>query len=420
MRRPFRPAPWATEPRGPVDSRSRVATLARRLGGLVRRASYATIHLTVFLDLMGFGIILPHLPYAAERFGASGVGVGALLTSYSVAQLLAAPVLGRVSDRFGRRPVLLLALTGSTLSLVLTGLAGTLAILLAARALAGIFAGSISTAQAAIADVTEPEDRAKAMGLLGASIGLGFVMGPAIGAALAPMGFAFTCFAAAGLTAADLIMAAFVLPETRTAEARSAARPTLPLAEAARRPVLRPLLLSLFLGTFAFVGLEAIFPLLGEHRFGLFERDMGLVFAYIGVVIIVIQGGVVGRLTRRLGERRVVVVGGGLMAVGFAAIAFSEALAFTMVALGVLSAGQGLLRPALSALVSMNAHADEQGAVLGLGQSLGAGARALGPLVAGWLWDRQQGAPFVLGAVLTLAVVLVMRTARTPRESGRR
>ncbi len=178
------------------------------------------VYVTVFIDLVGFGIILPQLPFYAESFGATGVWVGAILTAYSAAQLVGASLLGRLSDRVGRRPVLLMSLAGSAASFLLCGLAHSLWLLLVARALAGLFGGSIAAAQAYIADVTAPGERAKYMGLLGAAIGLGFVFGPALGSRLARFGFGAAAFTSAGLAAANLLFAFFRLPETRGAEER--------------------------------------------------------------------------------------------------------------------------------------------------------------------------------------------------------
>jgi DHA1 family tetracycline resistance protein-like MFS transporter len=264
------------------------------------------VYLTVFIDLVGFGIILPQLPYYAEAFGATGVWVGALLTAYSATQFLGASFLGRLSDRIGRRPVLLASLAGSAVSLVLSGLATSLATLVLARALAGLFGGSIAAAQAYVADSTTLEERARYMGFLGASIGLGFVLGPALGSGLARFGFGTAAFVAAGLAAANLVFGLFKLPETHGPERRhlAASRPDFShLVAALRHPSMGRLLAATFLATLAFVAMEATFALLGEHRFGLDPARLGLVFTYVGVVIVVVQGGLVGPLAARFGER---------------------------------------------------------------------------------------------------------------------
>ncbi|MBI4491835.1 MAG: MFS transporter [Chloroflexi bacterium] len=372
----------------------------------MRRSPLLVVYLAVFVDLLGFGIILPVLPFYAERLGASGVWVGALLTAYSAAQFVGAPLLGRLSDRVGRRPVLLLSLAGSALSLTLTGLAGTLALLLIGRTLAGLFGGSIATAQAYIADVTRPAERAKYMGLLGASIGMGFVFGPALGAGLSGFGFGAAAFAAAGLAAANLAFGWFALAESRPAGRAAPLRAWPPLANlplALQRPSLGRTLGSTFLATFAFVSMEATFALFGERRFGLDAAGLGLVFTYVGVVIAVVQGGLIGRLNARYGERALATTGALLMGLALLAIPLAPSFALALVVLGVLALSQGLATPTLSSLLSRQSGAHEQGRVLGLGQSLSAAARAVGPLLAGWLFDRGVSLPYLVGAALALA-----------------
>ena len=271
----------------------------------LRRSPLAIVYLTVFIDLLGFSIILPLLPFYAERFGATGAWVGTLLTAYAAVQCVSAPLLGRLSDRVGRRPVLLLSLAGSAASLALTGVANSLVLLLAGRALAGLFGGSISTAQAYVADMTEPRERAKYMGLLGAAIGLGFVFGPAIGAGLAPLGFGAAAFAAAGLAAANLAFACLRLPESHGDRGwnRHTRASLASLLAGSRRSGAGRTLAGIFLATFAFVSLEATFALFSQQQFGLGPAGFGIVFTYLGLLIVCVQGGLVGRLSRRYEER---------------------------------------------------------------------------------------------------------------------
>lgn len=374
------------------------------------------VYLTVFIDLMGFGIILPLLPFYAEAFGATGVWVGAILTAYSAAQLVGASVLGRLSDRVGRRPVLLMSLAGSAASLLLSGLAGSLWLLLAARALAGLFGGSIAAAQAVIADVTAPGERAKYMGLLGASIGLGFVFGPALGAGLARFGFGAAAFAAASLAAANLLFAFLRLPETRGAEQRRHVRSRVDWSnflDALHHPSMGRLLAATFLSTLAFVAMEATFALLGEARLGLTAGRLGFVFAYVGVVMVIVQGGFVGRLARRFGERALATAGALVMAVSLAALPLVPSLRAALGVLAGLAVGQGLTTPMLSTLLSRATDADEQGGTLGLGQSLAAAARAVGPIGAGWLYDRAMSAPYAASAAVMVVAALLVGTSRT-------
>jgi len=374
------------------------------------------VYLTVFLDLVGFGIILPLLPFYAEAFGATGIWVGAILTAYSAAQLAGASLLGRLSDRVGRRPVLLMSLAGSAASLLLCGLARSLWLLLAARALAGLFGGSIAAAQAYIADVTTPGERARYMGLLGASIGLGFVFGPALGSALARFGFGAAAFAAAALAAANLLFALFRLPETRPAEVRQHGHSRVDWSnflDALHHPAIGRLLAATFLSTLAFVAMEATFALLGEVRFGLDAGRLGFVFAYVGVVMVIVQGGLVGRLAPRFGERALATAGALVMGASLAALPLVPSLGAAYVVLAGLAVGQGLTTPMLATLLSRATDADEQGGTLGLGQSLAAAARAVGPIGAGWLYDRAVGAPYAASAAVMVLAALLVGTART-------
>jgi DHA1 family tetracycline resistance protein-like MFS transporter len=372
------------------------------------------VYLAVFVDLLGFGIILPLLPFYAERFGATGLWVGAILTAYSGAQLVGASFLGRLSDRIGRRPVLLLSLAGSAVSLFLSGLAHALWPLLLARALAGLFGGSIAAAQAYVADVTAPEERAKYMGLLGASIGLGFVFGPALGAGLARFGFGAAAFVAAGIAALNLVLAFFLLTETRAPERRRDSHSRIDwshLADALHNASLRRYLGATFLITLGFVAMEATFALLGEARFGLNGSRLGIVFTYVGVVMVIVQGGLVGRLAPRFGERALAVTGALLLAVSLGSLPFAPSLSGALALLGVLAAGQGLTSPMLSTLISRASGKDEQGGLLGLGQSLTAAARAVGPIAAGWLYDRGEAVPYAAAAVLMVVAALLVGTA---------
>lgn len=369
------------------------------------RSSLGVVYLTVFIDMLGFGIILPVLPFYAEGLGATGLWLGILLTAYSLAQLVGAAILGRLSDRFGRRPVLLLSLAGSAVSLVLTGFALSLPLLAAARAMAGLFGGSVSAAQAYIADVTEPKERARYMGFLGAAIGFGFVLGPALGALLSPFGFGTAAFVAAGLAAANLSFAIFKLHESLDRDRADRSRRDSPwacLRTARRRPDLARILSASFLTMFAFVAMETTLAYLGKHRFGLDERGFALLLVLVGVIMVVIQGGFIGHLSRRWEEQRLALFGVLLMTVFF--LFLPQASTFTAAALllAPLGAGRALTMPTLTSLISRRTPIDEQGGMLGLAQSLNAAARAAGPLVAGWLYDQGPSRPFVMAAVLSL------------------
>ena len=386
----------------------------------MHRSPLAIVYLTVFVDLLGFGIILPILPFYAEKFGATGFWVGAILTAYSAAQFVGALFLGRLSDRIGRRPVLLVSLVGSAISLTATGFANTLTLLVLSRLLAGAFGGSITTAQAYIADTTAPDERTKYMGLLGASIGMGFIFGPAIGAGLSGFGFSTAAFVAAGLAALNFLCAVVSLPESRRAEHLSSSRSQLRsanLANALRHPSIGRILIATFLTTFAFVGMEATFALFGQARFGLDAGGLGLIFTLVGIVIAIVQGVMIGRLNARFGERTLALAGTLMMAATLALVVLAPTLAMAIFVLASLAIGQGLASPTLSSLLSLATDTDEQGGILGIGQSMSAGARAIGPLVAGWLFDRGDSLPYLFGAcLLLLAAWFLARVIVPSRE----
>ncbi|HUX85608.1 MAG TPA: MFS transporter, partial [Chloroflexota bacterium] len=373
----------------------------------MRRSSLPIVYLAVFVDLLGFGIILPILPFYAEKYGANGLWVGAILTAYSAAQLVSALFLGRLSDRIGRRPVLLASLLGSALSLTATGFANSLVLLLISRLIAGAFGGSITTAQAYVADVTTPSERTKYMGLLGASIGMGFVFGPGIGAALSGFGFSTAAFVAAGVAALNFLIGIVKLPESRVPGQANATRRNFHLTDviaALGQPTLGSALLSTFIATVAFVAMEATFALFGQVRYGLNPEGLGMIFTFVGIVVAVVQGGLIGRLHLRYDDRTLAGAGAVCMGVAFFLIPLMPTLLSAVVVLGFLAAGQGLISPTLSSMVSQSSGIGEQGQTLGIGQSLSAGARAVGPLFAGWLYDRSIALPYLLAAALMLLV----------------
>ncbi len=380
-----------------------------------KKSALAVVYLTVFIDLLGFGIILPLLPFYAQQFGATGIWVGVLMTAYSAAQFLGAPIIGRLSDRYGRRPLLLVTLAGSAVSMTIAGSAGSLVVLLAARLCAGLFGGSIAAAQAYIADVTTSEERSKYMGILGATIGLGFVFGPALGGTLSRYGFGTAAYVAAGLAAVNFVWALVKLPESRAGTGPRGHFSLRVIASGFAAPSVRPILLATFGVTFAFVAMETTYALLSAARFGLDSRQLGYVFTFLGVVVVIVQGGLVGRLARRLGEGRLARLGCLVMAVGLVALPFAPTLIISVALLGVLAAGQGFASPSLATLLSRSAGSDEQGALLGLGQSLAALARAVGPLLAGLLYDVAQPAPYLAaGCSCVLAALVVSTMLRRP------
>jgi len=371
-----------------------------------QRSALTIIFLTVFIDLLGFGIVLPLLPYYATQFHASAATAGALIAVYSAMQFLCAPLWGRWSDRIGRRPVILISLAGSTASYLLFALANGVGLLFVSRILAGIAGANIPVAQAFIADITSEKDRARGMGLIGAAFGLGFVFGPAVGGLLAHYGHAAPGLAATAICGVNLIAAVRRLPESLTREHRRQtprAHPLRQLRDALRRPQLAVLML-LFTGVvFSFATMETTLSLLCAQAYAMSAAHIYWLFGYMGVVTTITQGGLVGRLSTRVDEARLVVLGAALLAVGLAAAPFTAPVGPLLAALAALSVGQGIASPVLSSLISKSSGAGEHGGILGVSQSLGSLARILGPLYGGVLFEYGGPAsPYVTTAALML------------------
>ncbi len=353
----------------------------------------------MFVDLLGFTIVLPSLPFQVTQLGGDAFWLGVVLTAYSVCQAAAAPPLGKLADRHGRRGLLLLSLTGSAASLALMGIAGTLWLLLVARALAGLCGGSIGVAQAFAAELAGPEGRTKAMGKIGAAIGLAFTLGPALGALSAPWGFATTAFIGAGLAAANAVTAAIVLPASTPARTH---RPTRTRAAAPWS-----LLVAGFAAMAAFVGMETTVAFLAAARFGAGPALVGVLLAGAGLVLVVVQGFLVAPAARRWGEARLAAGGAVLMAAGLPALPFLAGMPFVAAVL-VASAGSGLVTAATAALLAAAGPPEELGARMGQGQSAAAAARATGPLAAGALFEVAMVAPYLLGGALSLGVAVLV------------
>lgn len=366
------------------------------------------LFLTVFLDLLGFGIVIPFLPMFAERLHVGGAGIGAVLAVYSLAQFLCAPVLGRISDRVGRRPIIMLGLLGSSISYLIYGFAGSFVMLLVSRAVHGACAGTVSTAQAYVADTTDESKRAAGMGVIGAAFGLGFVLGPAIGGVLGRHSLRMPVFFAAALTSANFIFAAAALPESHTPD-RSAAlsvghllSPLLQLPQRLTRGARLPGLFALaFLLTFALAALEATFAMMVPQVYGYGAEGVGWLLAYAGFMQALTQGYMVGRMVHRFGELRLIRAGLVALAIGFAPIGTVPSHALFFAALGLLSLGYGLASPSVASLISKTTERHLQGEVLGVNQSALSLARIAGPIAGGLIYEGMgPAAPYGLGAIV--------------------
>ena len=373
----------------------------------------------VIVDLIGFGIVMPVLPFYAKEFGASATTLGLLFTVHSAAQFVFAPVWGRLSDRFGRRPVLLLTVAGTALSLLALGLVRTLPGVFAARILAGAFAANVSVASAYIGDATEPEERTRWMGLLGASFGIGFLVGPAIGGALAPFGYRVPLLAAAGLAAANLVHALVSLrePPRRQVIAADAAGPAQRFGVLRDATVLRLCLVS-FAFAFAVTQLETVFAFFLLDRFGYDAPHVAVLLVGMAVVMGGVQGGGMKALSARFEERALVSAGAAALGIAFLALPEMPTVALLAVFLVLSALGRGVSQPALMGLVSLASTDRNRGAVMGVYQSSASLARIFGPVIAGTLYDSKQALPFWLAGALALGVAAAGRTLPARARPG--
>ncbi len=374
------------------------------------------------MDLIGFGVVIPLLPFYAEAVGGGPAILGLLVASFFAMQFLFAPVFGWLSDRFGRRPVILGTLVLSTAGHLLLSIAGSLILLFAARILAGIASGNLSVAQAFVADRTRPEERARGMGFIGAAFGVGFAVGPVIGGTLASFGLWAPALAAAALAGTNLALAAMFLPESLAPELLSvrgtAATPR--VRKVIPWKAIRALLATFFVVSFSFSTVPVAFPLLGIDYFGLVPIQLALIFIFIGIINIIV-GSAAGRLARRAGEERIVALGTFAIMAGLASVPLIRDLAAYVLLTGVVATGVAIAFPLIPSLVSKRTPPQEQGAVLGITQSLGSLARVPGPLVAGLLYEQiNPAAPFILSAgLMALGFAMILLVYRESRQRSR-
>jgi DHA1 family tetracycline resistance protein-like MFS transporter len=434
------------------------------------RSPLPTLFLTAFIDLLGFGLTIPLLPFYAQRYGASALQVSLLFASFSLMGFLFVPVWGELSDRVGRRPVLLTSILATAGSMLLLAFADSYPLLLLSRILQGIMTANLSTIQAYIADVTKPEDRGRAMGMIGAAFGLGFILGPFFGGILAAYSFRAPGLAAAALATVNFLLALRNLPESLHLRKRAAPDATAgyrdgaieaelpkeplgarvilrvlgrqamlkPLREAMAQPAIAMLVTVFFLQTFAFTNLEATFALFTQDRFNFGSRETGFLFGYIGLVVVIVQGGVYGRLSRK--HQDLALARAGMLFVGVAMFLLmllpGRAAAYALppaspaefirralpmwFILPISSVGNALLNPSLSAATSKRGRADRQGGTLGVQQSAGALARVFGPITAGLAFDHLgPSAPMAVAALgMGVAALLVAKIPPLEAEPG--
>lgn len=376
-----------------------------------QRSPLFVLFLTVFIDLVGFGIVIPVLPLYAENFHATPMAIGWLTGIYSGMQIIFTPILGKLSDRFGRRPVLLVSIAGTAVGFALMGMAQSLTLLFVARILAGITGGNISIPQAYIADVTAPEKRSHAMGMIGAAFGLGFTFGPLIGGLMSRISYGAPFFFAAGLAVANAVLVYFILPESLSREHRAKPHEQASIAEVFRHG--RGAMFALVVATYffliaGFAIMTTLFALFTEKRFGYDAHANGYLFGFIGIIAVIVQGGLIGRLVRTFGEVALARTGMILTTLSLALLPLSSNLTILLLVCAGLSLGSGIASPPLSGLASQMIERSWQGRALGVMQSAGSTGRLIGPLIGGWLlmFDLRKPlveygrTPFFVGAFL--------------------
>lgn len=363
------------------------------------KSSLLILCAVIFTDMLAFSLVIPSLPFVVTQFGGTGISLGLLFTGYSLAQFIAAPLLGRLSDRIGRRPLLLAALLGTTLSLIVCALATDIWVLVGARVLGGLFGGSISVAMATLSDLSEPDKRTRVMGVGGASIGLAFTVGPAIGALASPLGFSAVCLIGAAIAAVNLVAAFWMLPH-------AVRRPVVNAPKQPLSPGFWRLLLLTGLVMVVFVGMETTLGLLVRDRFAITASGLGWLLTLAGIASIIAQAGLVWRLSERFGEWVVAAGAATLIAIALATLPLTP-FAIFLVGICVVGAAQGALTNITASMASRLAPAGATGKYVGLNQAFSALGRVVGPVLAGALYDWGPQAGYLILGGLSLAAAAV-------------
>ncbi len=383
------------------------------------------IFFTVFIDMVGFGIVIPVLPLYAEHFHATPLQIGWLTGIYSGMQIIFMPILGRLSDRSGRRPVLIVSLAGTALGFLIMGWAQSLVFLFVARIIDGATGGNIATAQAYIADISTPENRSRSMGIIGAAFGLGFTFGPMIGGVMSHISYGAPFYFAAALAAVNVVLLYFILPESLSAEYRSKPHQRTKLSEVFQHGhgrLFGTIVATYFFSITGFAIMTTLFALFTQRHFGFDARQTGYVFGFIGIISVILQGGLIGRLIKMFGETSLARTGLLLLALALALLPLVPNVPALLAVCAALAIANGLVNPTLNGLASQMIDRGWQGRALGLMQSAGSAGRLIGPLLGGWLlmFDLAKPisfyarTPFFAGAAFLLVAFALALSVRKP------
>ena len=393
----------------------------------MKRKQLTTIFLIVFIDILGFGIILPLLPFIAEKYHASPAQVGLLVATYSLFQFIASPILGRLSDRYGRKKLLIISQIGSAIGFLMLGFANTLPLLFLSRIIDGITGGNISIAQAYIADITDTKNRAKGMGVIGAAFGLGFMLGPAIGGVLSKVSFSTPAFFAAAVALITAITTKMFLRETvninKTIKSKSTNLSFNKLIQILTIHPLGLLIVVFFIISLGFSGMQGIFALWAERSLNFGPTQMGYMFAYIGFMAIIMQLRVLPIVIKKFGERRTLIYSIPILSLGFLLIPFSRNWPILLVANTLMITGNSLSGPTIQAIASENVDKREFGGTLGVLQSGASLGRIIGPVYAGQLFNTfNKDIPFISSSIIIFIAFLItklyLRASTSPLQKA--